>query len=414
MSTLSTGGAATSDRETGLRIDDLTSIIVPKPRFAFRYLATIANGVPIAFHSREIRRTLPLQCSYALLLSLWVCTQPAAADDTTLVNEVEALLPRHVGAAVLAVDDGKTIFKHAWGQRCHDRPEPCTPATNFRLASVTKQFTAMAVLRLVDRGIVALDDTLDRFFPGYPDYWQKITVHHLLSHTSGLPDYEKLIPEGTTLQVTDLNVLALLLKTEKPVFEPETKFAYSNSGYTLLGLIVEAAADCPFHRFMRTEVFEKAGMNRSVLYVAGMNSVAERAFGHVPDGNGHWTLGDQSVTSAVRGDGGVYSSLDDLERWLNVLDRGSLLSESSQRAMFTPQAKTDRGGDHYGYGWFLGEHRGERRVMHGGGTRGFSLMLQRFPDRRAAVVVLLNQSGSKSSGDYAERVVDRLLFAPGK
>ena len=314
----------------------------------------------------------------------------------------------------MAIDGGKTIFKHAWGMRRHDRPEPCTTSTNFRLASVTKQFTASTVLLLADRGVVVLDDTLDRFFPGCPDYWRQITVHHLLSHTSGLPDYEDLIPKGTTLQLSDLNVLALLRDTKEPLFEPGTKFAYSNSGYTLLGLIVESAAERPFHRFMQTEVFDSVGMNGSVLYVAGMNSVPERAFGHELNDDSRWTVGDQSVTSAVRGDGGVYSSLDDLERWLAALEGDFLLSKASTRAMFLPHVKTDRGEDHYGYGWFLGNYRGERRVMHAGSTRGFSLMLQRFPDRQAAVLILLNRASPKPPENYVEQIVNLLIFDRGE
>jgi CubicO group peptidase (beta-lactamase class C family) len=355
-------------------------------------------------------------------MALSLCAQLTRADP--LIDRVEALLPDHVGAAVLALDDGQVIFKHAWGKRRHDRPEPCTAATNFRLASVTKQFTATAVLLQVDRGTVALDDTLDHFFHNAPDYWQRITVHHLLTHTSGLPDYEKLIPkgeklipkgeklipEGTALQLTDLNVLALLRETRKPLFEPGAKFAYSNSGYTLLGLIVEASADRPFHRFMRTEVFAPTGMNQSVLYVAGMNSVTDRAYGHELDDDGNWTRADQSITSAVRGDGGVYSSLNDLQRWLAALDGNSPLRKSSARAMQTPHIKTDRREDHYGYGWFIGNYRGERRVMHGGSTRGFSSMLQRFPDRRAAVVILLNRSPAKTPEETNNRIVDLLLF----
>ncbi|QEG33945.1 serine hydrolase domain-containing protein [Bythopirellula goksoeyrii] len=332
------------------------------------------------------------------------------AEDSLLVEQVEELLPRHVGAAVMAVDEGKVIFKHAWGNRRFDETEPCTTSTNFRLASVSKQFTATAILLLVDQKVVELDDTIDRFFPECPDYWHNITVHHLLSHTSGLPDYENLIPEGTTLQLMDLNVLELLRATEKPLFEPGAKFAYSNSGYALLGLIVEAAADCRFQDFLRTEVFKPLGMNRSLLYVAGMNRVPERAFGHELDSEKNWIVGDQSLTSAVRGDGGVYSSLDDLELWITDLDQEHLLSDSSYTKMFTPQVRSDRGQQDYGYGWFLDTYRGERRTMHAGETRGFSLMLQRFPNRQAAVVILLNRSALDPPGDYVDQIVDCLLF----
>jgi len=381
---------------------------LPRDRgVVFDYLRQL-SGAAIKVYSQE--KHLFLALYFVSLLAAWAISQKARAEGLTLVDQVEALLPDHVGAAVLAIDGGDTVFKHAWGKRRCDRPERCTAATNFRLASVTKQFTAAAILLLVDRGLVSLEDTLDRYFVGSPDYWQKITIHQLLTHTSGLPDYEKLIPKGTTLQLTDQNVLALLQNTKEPKFEPGKKFVYSNSGYTLLGLIVEMASDRPFHRFVRSEVLEKADMTNSVMFVDGMNSVTERAYGHELDIDENWTVADQSLTSAVRGDGGVYSSLNDIEHWVSMLRNNSLLSEDLQQAMFTSHVRTDRRGDCYGYGWFIGEYRSERREMHAGGTRGFSLMLQRFPERDAVVAILLNRSRPDPPGEYIEQIVDRLIF----
>lgn len=351
--------------------------------------------------------------SAAFLLLLVVETLSQAAlfgADAELVQQVEQLLPDHVGAAVLAIDHGDTILKHAWGKARVDQEGKCTTATNFRLASVSKQFTATAILRLVDQGKVRVSDTLDHYFQECPDYWHQLTVHHLLTHSSGLPDYENLIPEGTQLQLTDLQVLTLLRETTEPLFPPGSKFAYSNSGYTLLGLIVEVASGRPFQLFMEQEVFAPADMPHSVLFVEGLNVIPNRAFGHTRGENGDWQLDDQSLTSAIRGDGGVYSSLDDLEHWLTRLDGKFILSDKSRKAMFTEHIKTDRHGDSYGYGWFLGTHRGERREMHAGSTRGFSLMMQRFPARKAAVVVLLNREGDEQSSTAVQKIVDKLLF----
>ncbi|TWT85320.1 Penicillin-binding protein 4* [Posidoniimonas polymericola] len=337
---------------------------------------------------------------------------PANAESSqdAAAHEIEALLPPHVGAAVVAIDGGRVTFQHCWGRRRVDSPEPVTPATCFRMASVSKQFTATAVLTLVDRGQVKLTDTLDQFFYSGPEYWQGITVRHLLTHTSGLPDYESLVPAGTTLQVSDYNVLAMLADADQPKFAAGSRFAYSNSGYTLLGLIVEQSSGRQLHDFLRTEVFGPAGMPHTINYLKGMNQISERAYGHERAG-GQWRLADQSVTSAVRGDGSVYSSLNDLAHWVQALDSRRVLSPESLRAATSPQVQSDRGEESYGYGWFVGDYRGERRVWHSGTTQGFALMLQRFPDRKAAVVVLLNASRADSDGEYAERVVDRLLFA---
>src|SRR5262245_43855562 len=256
----------------------------------------------------------------AVVTLVWVVTaffisSSMASEPETVEQRVESALPPHIGACILAIDHGEIAFKHAYGVADVESKTPCTPATNFRLASVSKQFTATAVLLLVDRGKLSLDDTLEKFFPGFPEYGRRITVKHLLTHTSGLPHYEDLIPKGTTLQLDDLDVLQILMDSKEPRFKAGEKFEYSNSGYTLLGLIVEAASRQPFHEFMLTEVFLPLGMNHSVLYQRGLNEVPERAFGHERK-EGKWIRADQSVTSAVRGDGGVYSSLNDYQEWL--------------------------------------------------------------------------------------------------
>lgn len=336
-----------------------------------------------------------------------------ASEPADRIAKVEDALPPHIGACVLAIDHGEVVFKHAYGLADVEANTPCTPATNFRLASVSKQFTAAAILLLVDRGKLALDDTLDEFFPGFPDYGHAITVKQLLTHTSGLPHYEDLIPKGTSLQLDDLDVLQILMDTKEPRFKAGEKFEYSNSGYTLLGLIVEAAAGQPFHDFMLTELFRPLGMKDTVLYQRGLNSVSHRAFGHEQK-DGKWIRADQSLTSAVRGDGGVYSSLDEYRRWLVALDAHKIvLGTDSYTAMFTPQVLTDRDGSHYGYGWFIDQYRGEPRIHHNGDTRGFRSCVQRFPQRQAAVFLQLNgnvDDKAHPTSKIGEKLADLLIF----
>lgn len=236
---------------------------------------------------------------------------------------------------------------------------------------------------------------------------------HLLAHTSGLPAYEDLIPKGTTLQLDDLDVLQILMDTQKPRFKPGEKFEYSNSGYTLLGLIVEAAAGQPFHDFMLTEIFRPLGMQDTILDQRGLNEVPRRAFGHEQK-EGQWIRADQSLTSAVRGDGGVYSSLDDYRKWLSALDaQRFLLSKASYAAMFSPQVASDRDSSHYGYGWLIDEYRGEPRIHHNGDTRGFRACVQRFPQRRAAIFVQLNGKVDEKAYPMTKvggKVADLLIF----
>jgi CubicO group peptidase (beta-lactamase class C family) len=337
-----------------------------------------------------------------------------ASEFPKLVRAVEAALPPHVGACVMAIDHGKVVFEHAEGLADIESKTACTPATNFRMASVSKQFTATAVMLLVDRGKLSVEDPLTKFFPGFPDYGKRIAVKHLLTHTSGLPEYEKLIPAGTTLQLDDLDVLHLLMDTKQPLFSPGEKFEYSNSGYTMLGLIVEVVAKKPFHEFMTSEVLRPLGMNDSVLYQRGLNEVPHRAFGHERKDD-KWARSDQSLTSAIRGDGAVYTSLRDYRKWLAGIEGRELLTDASYDAMFKPQVLTDRHGAHYGFGWFIDDYRGEPRIHHNGETHGFRECVQRFPKRRAAIVFQLNceiEGDSEQLTKYGERLADILIFGP--
>ncbi|HEX6961633.1 MAG TPA: serine hydrolase domain-containing protein [Lacipirellula sp.] len=359
----------------------------------------------------------------------------SAARSEELKREVEQALPKSIGACVLAIDGGEVVFKEGFGLADVESRDPCTPATNFRMASVSKQFTALAVMLLVDRGQLALDDTLDEFFSGGPKYWDKITVEQLLTHTSGLPDYENLIPEGTTLQLDDMDVVRMLLDADEPLFQPGAQWQYSNSAFVVLGMIVEIAAERPFHEFMADEIFRPLEMNDTLLYQRGLNEVAHRAFGHEWKDE-RWVRADQSVTSATRGDGVVYTSLEDYEKWLRSLVfpvRGvsdadnadhhaaasasetprtivEVLTPESHRAIFSPQEKTTRGDSHYGYGWFIDEYRGERRIHHNGDSRGFRICSQTFPDRRAAVLLQFNSEVDEDMTKVGQRLADILIF----
>jgi CubicO group peptidase (beta-lactamase class C family) len=333
----------------------------------------------------------------------------AAESDPALAGRVKQALPESPGACVLAIDHGKVVLEEGFGVADVESGDPCTPAANFRMASVSKQFTATAVLMLVDRGKLSLDDTLDKFFPGFPKYGEKIAVRHLLTHTSGLPDYEELIPDGTTLQLDDMDVVRMLMETGEPRFAAGEKWQYSNSGFVVLGMIVEIAAQKPFHQLLADEIFRPLHMDGTVVYQRGLNEVQHRAYGHERK-DGQWRRADQSVTSATRGDGVVYTSLADYRKWLVAHAERRLLSRQSHDAMFTPQAKTDRGASHYGYGWFLDEYRGARRVYHNGDTRGFRLTVQAFPDRQAAIVLQFNSEVEEDMTKVGERLADLLIF----
>ena len=363
-------------------------------------------------HGSDYYRVMYSRLLVGVSVTLLAIARAVASESPELVRAVEAVLPPHIGGCVMAVDHDKVVFELAEGLADVENKTPCTPETNFRIASVSKQFTAAAVMLLVDRGKLSLDDTLPKFFPGFPDYGKKITVKQLLTHTSGLPEYEKLIPAGTKLQLDDLDVLHLLMDTKEPLFKPGARFEYSNSGYTLLGLIVEAASHKPFHEFVGTEIFQPLAMHDSVIYQRGLNDVPHRAFGHERK-NDNWVRSDQSLTSAVRGDGGVYTSLRDYRKWLAGIEDRKLLGPSSYDAMFTPHVATNRAGNRYGFGWFIDEYRGEPRIHHNGETHGFRACVQRYPKRHAAIFFQLNgeiAGASEHLTGIGERLADILIF----
>ena len=374
------------------------------------------NVLPRLFVTAESVDYHLLMLHKLLVFAVFSLSYPAIAmadEKSELTQKVEAALPPHIGACVLAIDGGRLVFEHATGLANVETKSPCTTATNFRMASVSKQFTATAVLLLVDRRKLSLDDTLDKFFPGFPKYGRKITVKHLLTHTSGLPAYdEDLIPKGTTLQLDDLDVLHILMDTKEPRFAPAEKWEYSNSGYAILGLIVEIVADKPFHEFMLDQVLKPLGMDDSVLYQRGLNEVTHRAFGHTREKN-KWVQTDQSLTSAIRGDGAIYTSLLDYQKWLAGIEKQKLLSPESYKAMFTPHVVTDRDGNHYGYGWFIDSYRNEPRIHHNGDSQGFRLCAQRFPKRNAAILIQINNNLEGAPDEMTkigERVADLLIF----
>jgi CubicO group peptidase (beta-lactamase class C family) len=281
------------------------------------------------------------------------------------------------------------------------------PETNFRLASLTKQFTATAIMLLVRDGKLKYEDRLNDVFSDFPGYGKTITIPQLLNHTSGLIDYEDImqkkyagIAEEKIPQIRDAGVLELLKQQTKTNFPPGTRWHYSNSGYVLLAMIVERKSGMSFGDFLHQRIFKPLEMDHTIAYERGKNEVTDRAYGHTL-ASGKWRETDQSSTSATLGDGGVYTSLDDLEKWDRALTHHTLLTEQEMAPALVPPATTNGAplqnpdgtlAPHYGFGWFLDPHRGHRLYSHYGETVGFRTAIQRFPDDRLRVIVLANRA----------------------
>jgi CubicO group peptidase (beta-lactamase class C family) len=332
--------------------------------------------------------------------------QPAALEAFADSLFRDYATPGGPGASILVLQEGRLLLEKSYGLAELAQQRRATPNTNYRLASVTKQFTAMATLMVAQDGGLSLDDSITRFFPNLPPALHAITVRHLLTHTSGLVDYEDLIPDSQTAQVHDADVLALLETRDSVQFQPGTRFQYSNSGYALLSLIVAQRSGLGFADFLAQRIFRPVGMSATVAFENGISTVEDRAYGYGrQEGSAGWTPADQSVTSAVLGDGGIYSSVDDLRRWAAALDEGKLVRPDLRAQAFTSYRLTDGKETGYGFGWFVPPFAGRPSTFHTGVTHGFRNAIRRIPSERITVIALTN----RDEGDPIV-LVDRLAM----
>lgn len=321
------------------------------------------------------------------------------------------------GLAVLIREDGRTLLEKGYGVRNLRSRAKIDAHTNFRLASFTKQFTAMAVMLLVHDHKLRYDQTLKEIFPDFPDYGKNISIRNLLNHTGGLPDYEDLMEAEVKTkgplwspehQIQDDEVFALLKKETKGKFASGTSWSYSNSGYVILGLIVAKASGQSYGQFLHARIFAPLHMDHTIVYQKGRNEVANRALGYSKEDDALKET-DQSSTSATLGDGGIYSNLEDLAKWEDSLRIHTLLNEKEMQPALTPVKLNDGSQPHwpkeanddnlhpgkpvfYGFGWFLDPYQGHPRMWHTGTTRGFRTVIERFTREDLTMIILANRT----------------------
>jgi CubicO group peptidase (beta-lactamase class C family) len=354
------------------------------------------------------------------LLTLGTAAETAAqSSEAPTAKKIDAVFSRVTssdtpGLAVLVRKNGSTVFERGYGVRKLRTKAKIDAHTNFRLASFTKQFTAMAIMLLVHDGKLRYDETLTEIFPDFPMYGKSITIRNLLNHTSGLSDYEDLMDAaekstGTIWtpekQIQDAEVLELLKKETNGKFTPGTSWSYSNSGYVVLGLIVAKVSGNTYGEFLQTRISAPLKMNHTIVFQKGKNEVANRAFGHSKEGDAFKET-DQSATSATLGDGGIYSNLEDLAKWDDALRNHTLLSEKEFQSALTPVRLADGSEPHwpvaanddnlhpskpvaYGFGWFLDPYPGHQRMWHTGTTMGFRTAIERFTEGDGFTVIIL-------------------------
>jgi CubicO group peptidase (beta-lactamase class C family) len=358
--------------------------------------------------------------------SLLLLVLPLAAPAQVSATRIDAIFAslksnNAPGAAVFVVHNGHVEFRQGYGVTDLRTLHKIDPETNFRLASFTKQFTAACIILLVHDGKLHYGDHLTDIFPEFPAYGKSITVRNLLNHTSGLPDYEDVLmkqypntPDEKIPQILDEGVLKLLEQQSSGKFAPGSKWEYSNSGYAALAMIIEKVSGKSYGQFLQERIFVPLKMNNTLAYEKGKNEVPHRAYGHTQT-DGTWHETDQSPTSAVLGDGGIYSSIDDLARWDRALADHTLLTEAEMQPALTavqptdgPAKSPDGSSVSYGFGWFVDPYKGHKRMSHDGNTIGFRTTIQRFPDDKLTIIILANRSDADPQA-LALKVADLYL-----
>lgn len=313
----------------------------------------------------------------------------AAALDAAIGAHYKAQEP---GATVIVVKDGKTVLRKAYGMADTRASKPMTPDMVLRLGSITKQFTAVAILMLAEEGKLALGDDLTRFFPDYPSAGKAVTLEHLLTHTSGIVSFTGK-PAYLTGMAQDKTVSAMIdsFKNDPLEFAPGSRYRYNNSGYFLLGAIIEKVSGRPYATFLEERIFVPLGM-KDTAYEGHERSRAPHAAGHSRDGVGFGHSAPLSMTQPYAA-GALVSTVDDLARWDAAVASGKLLKPASWQRALTPYTLASGKPTDYGYGWQMGTLQGAPTIAHGGGINGFSTYALRLPEQKVFVAVLSNADG---------------------
>jgi len=323
-------------------------------------------------------------CIFTIILFFLLSVLCMAQNIESKVDEyinAQMKLSKFSGSVLIA-QEGKILVSKGYGMANLELDVPNTPQTKFRLGSVTKQFTAMAIMQLQEKGLLNVNDPIRKYIPDYPN-GDKITIQHLLTHTSGIPNLTD-FPEFEKKKMLSLPIdsTIAMFKSRSLEFAPGDSFKYSNSGYILLSYIIEKTSGKPYEVFVQENIFTPLNMTNTG-YDHNETILKNRASGY--------TINDRGLVNAPyvdmtipTGAGGLYSTTEDLYLWDQALYTEKLVSRISLEKMFTPF----KGG--YAYGWFVDEKLARKRVHHGGGIEGFVTNITRYLDDQVCIIVLAN------------------------
>jgi D-alanyl-D-alanine carboxypeptidase len=362
-----------------------------------------------------VKRTLVTLLAFILLL----CDVPSAQADKVDDYLKSEMAKRHIpGVSVAIIRDGKVILARNYGQANVELSVPVTPDSVFKLASVTKPFTATAIMMLVEEGKISLDERVAAYLPNLPRQWANVTVRQALSHTSGLEDYLR-VPrwswQSSWRQDLTPDEFIKFASEAPPLFAPGGGIRYSNTGFYLLGMVIEKVSGKSYGQFLTERIFQPLQMTatrRDTLTEIVPNRVSGYVFS---DG----TLRNAEYTSETwaYAEGGIISTAADLAKWEAAIYTERLVKRSSLEQMWTPAKLKDGSaaiiGDngagkpnYYGLGWYIGEHRGHKIIFHPGDKPGFSSTFTRFVDERLTVILLCNNSSGSPAFAMALAIAD--------
>ncbi len=344
-----------------------------------------------------------------MLMTLQSCGSPQESDPASTHPEVDSIFAQFdvdgsPGAVVMVVRDGTVLHSAGYGAAALEGGASLNPSTPLRLASVSKAFTAMAIVILEERGGLTFDSQVTEWIPELARF-PGITVRHLLTHTSGLPNYyddsSPLEAVGSSTEreapLQNAEAVAVYETWGEPVFTPGERFQYSNPGYEVLALVVERLSGMTFGQYLDTEVFTPLGMTTAVVRDLPSTRVPDRAIGYapIPDDGGWQESEDHWGNWIVGARGGVYASIEDLYQWDQALYRWAETGERTDE-VFALARLNDGTVSDYGFGWFIRDRLDHKAIWHRGGWVGFRTAFLRFPEERLTVIVLSNASANAS------------------
>jgi len=344
---------------------------------------------------------------FVLLLALTGTACQQAGDHSDRVTSLFAHLDEGIqpGAAVMVISNGKVVYSKGFGYADIGKKVRIDENSTFRLGSVSKQFTATAIMLLAESGKLDYNDPIVDYLPQLTRY-PGVTIRHLLAHTSGLPDYYDLLGALPGMP-SNAELAGFLAEMDGPDFAPGERHEYSNSAYEMLSLIVEKASDMTFSDFMEEHVFRPAGMDNSLIHDHTEPQIPNRVFGYDQTETGY-ALNDYDPLNGIVGSGSMYATLDDFYAWDSALYGEDVVKQSSLKHAFTRGTLNNGDQFDYGLGWRLDQHRGHRRIAHNGSWVGFRTGTARYPDEKLTIVVLTNRSEA-DPGAYIDTITDIYL-----